>query len=150
MAGCSRTRSEPPLSFERLPDTTGLSAGPAVVNQFEPYRMANGAVRVRGDARLPDSTMLQIAIRPPQGGPSVAMAQVVVVNGSFDTPPLLGEHGPLPRGSYRFELLSHFDADWQPQRVLRAIEGGKALRGPGITRARNGDAALLLTREARL
>jgi hypothetical protein len=34
--------------------------------------------------------------------------------------------------------------------VLRAMGGGLDLRGPGITRARDGSAALLLSREARL
>jgi len=150
LAGCSREKSEPPLTFERLPDTTGLSVGAAIVKRFEPYRMANGAVRVTGDARLPDSTLLQIAIRAPGGGASVAMSQVVVVGGRFDTPPLLGDHGPLPAGDYRFELLAHFDADWQPARVLRETGNGLGLRGPGITRARNGEAALFLTRTGHL
>jgi hypothetical protein len=150
LAGCSREKPQPPLTFEHLPDTTGLSAGVAIVGRFEPYRMANGAVRVAGEARLPDSTKLQIAIRAPGGGVSLAMAQVVVVGGRFDTPPLLGDHGPLPAGRYRFEVLAHFDTDWQSARVMRETTNGKSLRGPGITRARNGDAALFLTREGHL
>lgn len=150
LAGCSREKPQQELTFERLPDTTGLSAGVAIVERIEPYRMSNGAVRVSGDARLPDSTRLQIAIRTTAGGVSVAMAQVVVVGGKFDTPPLLGERGPLPAGNYRVEVLAHFNEDWQTGRVLREMGYGKGLRGPGITRARNGDAALLLTREGRL
>jgi hypothetical protein len=151
LAGCSREKqAEPPLSFEKLPDTTGLSAGAAVLEQFEPYRMDNGAVRVRGRMRLPDSTKVQIAIKQPRGTVSVAMAHVRVLGGQFDSPPLLGDHGPLPKGDYRFEVLVHFDADWQPTRVLRELGGGHALRGPGITRARNGDAALFITREGQL
>ena len=151
LAGCSREKAQPPVTFEHLPDTTGLSVGAAVVSSFEPYRMSNGAMRVRGEARLPDSTLLQIAVRAPGGGVSLAMAQVVVLGGKFDTPPLIGERGPLPKGDYSIEVLAHFNADWQPARVLRATgKNGDALRGPGITRARNGDAALLLTREARL
>jgi hypothetical protein len=112
--------------------------------------MSNGAVRVTGRARLPDSTKLQIAIRLPGGTTSVAMAHVVVIDGQFDTPPLLGDTGPLPAGDYRFEVLAHFDSDWQPARVLRETGNGRGLRGPGITRARNGDAALFLTREGHL
>jgi hypothetical protein len=152
LSGCGREKAtpEPPVTFEKLPDTTGLSAGPAILESVSPYRMSNGAVRVTGAARLPDSTMLQIAIRAPGGGVSLAMAQVVVVGGRFDTPPLLGDRGPLPVGKYRVEVLSHFNADWQPARVLHAIANGAQLRGPGITRARNGDAALLLSQEARL
>jgi hypothetical protein len=93
---------------------------------------------------------LQIAIKQPGGRVSVAMAQVFVEGERFDTPPLLGDNGPLPRGQYRLELLGHFDRDWQRADVLRAMGGGLDLRGPGITRARDGSAALFLTREARL
>ncbi len=151
LASCSREQqAEPPLTFEKLPDTTGLSAGAAILEQFKPYRMDNGAVRVRGQLRLPDSTKVQIAIKKPGGTVSVAMAHVLVIGQQFDTPPLLGEHGPLPRGTYRFEVLVHFDADWQPARVLREARSGQGLRGPGITRAQNGDAALFLTRESHL
>src|SRR5262247_3331608 len=86
------------LSFEQLPDTTGLSTGTAILESFEPSRLANGAVRVTGRIRLPDGTKLQIAIKEPGGGVSVAMAQVYVQGGRFDTPPLIGDRGPLPRG----------------------------------------------------
>ena len=112
--------------------------------------MANGAVRIAGRVRLPDGTRLQIAIKQPKGVVAVAMAQVSVQGSQFDTPPLLGENGPLPRGSYRFEVLAHFDAESQSPDVLRALGGATALRGPGITRARDGAAAFFLTREARL
>jgi len=151
-AGCGghTEKAAQELSFEKLPDTTGLSAGPAVLERFEPYRMSNGAVRVSGRVRLPDGTKLQIAIKQPGGRVSVAMAQVFVRSSQFDTPPLLGEKGPLPEGDYRFELLGHFDSLWQNPDVMRAMDGGVNLRGPGITRARDGSAALFLTREARL
>lgn len=151
LAGCSREKpADAPLSFETPPDTSGLTSGADLLEQFEPYRMDNGALRVRGRLRLPDSTMVRIAVKKPGGTVAVAMAQVFVIGGQFDSPPMLGEHGPLPRARYRVELLSHFDADWQPASVVRAIGNGTALRGPGITRARNGDAALFLTRESSL
>src|SRR5262245_33600383 len=154
LAGCGGgSGGEKPtqdLSFERLPDTTGLSRGAAILESFEASRMSSGAVRVSGRVRLPDGTKLQIAIKEPGGRVSVAMAQVFVQGERFDTPPLLGERGPLPRGEYRFEVLGHFDRDWQTDDVLREMGGGSRLRGPGITRARDGSAALFLTREARL
>jgi hypothetical protein len=112
--------------------------------------MSSGAVRVTGRVRLPDGTKLQVAIKQPGGRVSLAMAQVFVQDKRFDTPPLLGENGPLPRGEYHLELLGHFDPDWQSADVLRAMGDGLALRGPGITRARNGRAALFLTRDALL
>jgi len=143
-------KAAPELSFERLPDTTGLSRGAAILESFEASRMSSGAVRVSGRIRLPDGTKLQVAIKQPGGRVSMAMAQVFVQGERFDTPPLLGENGPLPRGKYHLELLGHFDPDWQSGDVLRAMGGGLALRGPGITRARDGRAALFLTREARL
>jgi hypothetical protein len=148
--GSGREQPARDLSFEQLPDTTGLSRGAAILESFEASRMSSGAVRVTGRVRLPDGTKLQIAIKEPGGVVSVAMAQVFVQGERFDTPPLIGERGPLPRGEYRFELLGHFDRDWQTEDVLRAMGGGTALRGPGITRARDGSAALFLIREARL
>src|SRR5262245_29602601 len=125
-AGCGghAEKAEQELTFEKLPDTTGLSAGPAVLERFEPYRMSNGAVRVSGRVRLPDGTKLQSAMKQPRGRASVAMAQVFVRSAQFATPPLLGEHGPLPEGDYRFELLGHFDSLWQSPDVMRAMDGG--------------------------
>jgi len=148
LAGCGR-RSQPQreLTFERVADTTGLGSGPALLESLEPERMPNGALRVHGRIHLPDSTRIQVAIRKPGGTVSVAMAQVPVIGGTFDTPPLLGDTGPLPRGRYRLEVSAHFDADWQSPRVLRAAAG---LRGAGMTRTRNGDPMLLLTHEASL
>jgi len=152
LGACGRRAEEPrqELTFEKLPDTTGLSRGAAIVERFEPYRMPNGAVCVTGRVRLPDGTRLQIAIRSPAGREAVAMAQVVVQGLQFDTPPLLGDRGPLPKGDYRFEVLAHFNADWQSPEVLRATADGTSLRGPGMTRARDGGATLFLAREARL
>lgn len=153
VAGCSRkpeSKTDAPLTFEKLPDTTGLSVGPDVLVDLVPYRMDNGALRVRGRLRLPDSTMVRIAIKQPGGNVAVAMAQVFVIGEQFDSPPMLGDRGPLPKARYVIELLSHFDADWQPASVVRELGNGATLRGPGITRARNGDAALFLTRETRL
>src|SRR5262249_15057894 len=103
-----------------------------------------------GRVRLPDGTRLQIAIKRPNGGVAVAMAQVLVEGSQFDTPPLLGESGPLPRADYRFEVLAHFDADSQSNDVLRALNGAQGLRGRGTPRGRDGAAAFSLTREARL
>ncbi len=150
LVSCSGEKPASELSFETLPDTVGLSQGTPVLERFEPYRMANGAVRVTGRARLPDGTQLQVAIKEPDGAVSVAMAHTVVKDFQFETPPLLGERGPLPQGRYRFEVLVNFNSDWQSPDVLRAVSGGKALRGPGITRAKNGDPTLFIVREARL
>jgi len=151
-AGCGGGHDQPAqeLSFEQLPDTTGLTRGAPLLESLEASRMTSGAVRVTGRVHLPDGTKLQVAIKQPGGRVSVAMAQVFVEDGRFDTPPLIGESGPLPRGDYRLELLGHFDHDWQSDGVLRAMGGGLGLRGPGITRARDGSAALFLTREAKL
>ena len=144
LAGCGGGHEKPAqeLSFEQLPDTTGLTRAARHARRLE--RFEDGRVR------LPDGTKLQIAIKQPGGRVSVAMAEVVVQGERFDTPPLLGENGPLPRGKYQLELLGHFDHDWQTGDVLRAMGGGANLRGPGITRARDGSAALYITQEAHL
>ena len=148
LAGCGRrSQTQQDLTFERVADTTGLSAGPALLAGLEGTRMANGALRVHGTIHLPDSTRIQVAIRTAVGGVSMAMAQVPVVGGGFDTPPLLGDTGPLPRGRYVLEVSAHFDGDWQSPRVLRAVAG---LHGAGMTRTRNGVPMLLLSREQAL
>jgi len=147
-AGCGGERKEaPPMTFETLPDTAGLSRGAAIVDSLTAERMDGGALRVHGRVRLPDGTKLQVAIRPAGGGPSLAMTHTLVQDGRFETPPLSGDMGPLPPGRYRFEVLAHFTPDWQTAAVLRATGEGKALRGPGITRSRQGDAAFYLVEE---
>jgi hypothetical protein len=68
LAGCSGGEKKPEaLTFEKLPDTTGLSRGEPILGSFEASRMNNGAVRVSGHVRLPDGTRLQIAIRNREG-----------------------------------------------------------------------------------
>jgi hypothetical protein len=76
--------------------------------------------------------------------------QVLLANHRFDSPPILGERGPLPVDDYRFEVLAHFDSLWQSPDVMRATRNGLALRGPGVTRDRLGRAAFWLEREGRL
>lgn len=150
IGGCAREKPVEELTFETSPDTTGLSEGADVLQAFEPYRMSNGAMRVRGRMRLPDGTRASIAVRTAEGEPTVTMAHVTVEGGAFDSPPLIGERGPLPKRTYRFEVTVHFTPDWQTAEVLRATGDGRALRGPGITRGRDGRAALFLIREATL
>jgi hypothetical protein len=145
MSGCSREKKPAPrervLTFEELAkerDTTGLSQGGAIVRSFEPYRMENGAARVRGELGFPDGTVFHIAIfRPGERWPFTRL-QSQVVNGHFDTPPIIDANGPLPKGTYHFELTVFFDSSLQPPEVLRKTGNGRDLRGPGVTRDRNG------------
>lgn len=150
LASCGREKPASDLTFEKLPDTTGLARGAPVLERFEPYRIANGAMRVKGEARLPDGTRLQIAIKEPTGKVAVAMAHVYVQGGRFDSPPLIGAAGPLPKGHYRFEVVAYFRPDWQEPGVMHALKDGDALRGPGITRSRDGRIALYLVQEGTL
>ena len=154
IAGCGRRESaskEPkPLTFEELTDTTGLTEGPEVVKTFEPYRMDNHAMRARGRLRFPDGTRLQLSIYPVGKATLLARVQFEVVDGRFDTPPILGQTGPLPEADYHFELLTYFDRAWQPPEVLQQTGDGRDLRGPGITRGRNGEPAFVYTEDHRL
>jgi hypothetical protein len=150
LAGCSRPKpqaSEGGLTFEKLADTVGLAQGDPLVSEFEPYRLSDGSMRIRGRLDFPNGTRVQIAIKSPAGGTSLAMAQVTVDNRQFETPPLMGPEGPLPVAKYRFEITSHFTSDWQDPGVLRATNDGRALRGPGITRTGRGGAAFYLVEE---
>lgn len=151
LAACeSKPRGSSELTFERSTDTTGLSRGQAIVREFEPYRMDNGALRVRGAVNLPDGTRLQVSVRRPDAEVTVQMVQVTVEGGRFDSPPMIGDRGPLPEGPYRFEILTHFTPEWQSAQVLRATDDGRALRGPGVTRTKQGVASLHLIEEATL
>jgi hypothetical protein len=138
------------LEFEQLADTTGIARGEPLLTGFEPYRMSNGAMRVRGTVGFPDGTRLQVAIYRKPSRLMVQSVQVTILNGAFDSPPVIGERGPLPLDDYHFELRSFFDDSWQSASVLRATDDGRTLRGPGITRDRLGRAAFLLERDVRL
>ena len=152
LAGCGRSESDrsSSLEFERLSDTAGITRGAPILGAFEPYRMSSGAVRVRGTAELPDGTRLQISIYPRNGHEMVQGVQVTIADHRFDSPPVIGDRGPLPAGDYRFELHASFTETTQPPDVLRATDRGRTLRGPGITRDRLGRPMFVLTREVRL
>ena len=143
-------REAPPLTFEEIHDTTGLSKGPEVVRTFEPYRMENGAMRARGRLAFPDGTRIQLTVFPVGGQQMLARVQFEVYDGGFDTPPILGPKGPLPEGNYHFELMTFFEQSWQPPDVMEKTGNGRDLRGPGITRGRNGEAAFVHTEDHRL
>ena len=151
-AGCGGAKAprEQTLRLEELGDTTALTRGRALIRTFEPYRVDNGVMRVRGQVDFPDDTRLQVSIHERAGGRMVQRFQVVVRNRKFDSPPLIGPRGPLPVADYRFEVLAHFNEAWQTPEVLRATDDGHTLRGPGITRGRQGEAVFLLVEEAHL
>ena len=147
-SGCGgEKKPAPPLTLEVLPDTAGLSQGGPIVDSLAVERLDGGALRVRGRVNLPDGTRMQVAIRRASGGSARAMTRVETNEGRFETPPLLGDQGPLPPGKYRFELLAHFTPDWQSADVLRSTDEGRTLRGPGITRSRQGKAAFFMVEE---
>jgi len=156
-AGCGR--ESPPrardrvLTFEELEkerDTTGLSQGGALVRKFEPYRMENGAARVHGELGFPDGTVLQISVSRPGERSPLMRVQSEVVRGRFDTPPIIGTRGPLATGTYHFELTVFFEPSLQPPSVMRRTGNGRDLRGPGITRDRNGIPAFTYSEDRRL
>lgn len=151
LAACeSKPRGSSELTFERGADTSGLSRGRPLVQSFEPYRMDNGAMRVRGKVDFPDGTRLQVSVKRPDASVTVQMVQVTVEGGQFDSPPVVGDRGPLPEGPYRFEILTHFTPEWQSPQVLRATDDGRTLRGPGVTRTQQGVASFHLIHEATL
>jgi hypothetical protein len=150
LVGCGRrSQQASSLTFDTLPDST-VARGAPILTTFEPYRMENGAVRVRGTADLPDGTRLQVSLYHKATHEMAGRFQVLLANHRFDSPPILGDHGPLPVDDYRFEVLAHFDPLWQSPDVMRATHNGLSLRGPGVTRDRLGRAAFWLEREGRL
>lgn len=148
-AGCGERRDDKPqdLTFETLADTTGLAEGPPLVSDFEAIRHENGLLRVRGKAKFPNGTLLRVAVKQPGADFTSAMVQVVVQDSLFDSPPLIGDAGPLPVQDWRFELTAQFTPEFQPAEVMLATTNGLALRGPGITRTRLGGASFFLAME---
>ena len=65
-------------------------------------------------------------------------------------PPVTGPAGALPIGDYTIEVLAHFSDTMQPASVLAATEGGRRLRGPGMTRGRFGIPAFQIVEDHRL
>jgi len=151
LAGCGRQGSDASrLSFVEISDTTGLSRGSVILTAFEPYRLAGGAMRIRGKAHLPDGTRLQLTVVRASIERTVKVLQVTVQDGTFETAPFMGERGPLPPDLYRFDVLAHFNTAWQPEQVLRATRNGQSLRGPGVTRGTAGTPAFFQREERRL
>ncbi len=150
-AGCGhRARQEQPLRFEELGDTSGLTRGATLVRRFEPYRVGGGVLRVRGEMDFPDGTRVQVSILDPASGRPLYRFQVTMLDHRFDSPPLLGPHGPFPVATYRFEVLAHFNDAWQTPEVLRETRNGESLRGPGITRGMHGEAVFRLVEEVHI
>jgi hypothetical protein len=152
---CGRDEPERPrtLVYEDIDspaETAGLTGGRALLGTFEPYRLPDGLLRVRGALRMPDGVKLQLTIDPEGGGPVLAQTQFAVENGRFHSPPLRADTGPFPAGVYRLELMTLFDTAWQTAEVMRATDDGKRLRGPGMTRGANGVAAFLHVEDRRI
>jgi len=152
MAGCGQKRQSetPELKFEMQADTASLSTGAPLLNRVEAYRVSGGALRMRGDVTLPDGVRLQISVYPHGEEQLLGRVQVVTENRRFDSPPLVGPGGPLPRGAYRIEYLALFNPAWQTEDVLRRTDNGRGIRGPGVTRDRVGGAAFYLIEERTL
>ena len=152
LSGCggrdSQQSSE--LRMEELSDTAGLNRGTPVLTRIEPYRMANGVLRIRGTIDFPDGARIQVSIYRTKANQMVNSLQMIVHNRRFESPPIIGPAGPLPEDDYRIEYLAHFNEAWQPPNVLQATDNGRRLRGPGITRDRLGQGAFYLVEQRRL
>lgn len=149
LAGCGQRHEQASgdLTFERLDDTTGLSQGGPLIRRIEPYRTANGTLRVKGEVDFPDGVRIQISLYPRGSKRMLNRVQVIVAGRHFESPPIIGASGALPPGTYRFEYLALFNDAWQTPEVMRRIDGGRRLRGPGVTRDRVGGAAFYLVEE---
>jgi len=150
-SGCGRQQSrDSRLTFEDLSDTAGLTRGAPLLTTLEPYRLGGGSLRIRGTARLPDGTRLQLTMVRVATHETVAVVQVIVQDKGFETAPLMGARGPLPADLYRFEVLAHFNTAWQTEKVMRATDDGRSLRGPGMIRGAAGQPVFFLREERRL
>src|SRR2546426_11569394 len=153
--GCSghgrkSSQSSSELRLEDLSDPSGLNQGGPVLTKVEPYRMANGVLRIRGTIDFPDGARIQVSIYRTNTNQMLNRLQMIVHDHHFDSPPIIGPGGPLPTADYRLEYLAHFNDTWQPASVLRATDQGRRLRGPGVTRDRLGQGAFYLVEERSL
>jgi len=154
IAGCgSHPRAnESTLRFHRLDegaDTTGISRGKALLQAFDVNRDPTGALRASGRLDLPDDTMLELIVYAPGGAQVLARSEFPLEGRHFESPPILGQGGPLPTGHYHFQLRCRFDPDVQPPAVMQAVANGGKLRGPGIIRIHSGMVAFVHDLETR-
>lgn len=149
--GCGKksSRDSTPLVLEDLGDSSRLSQGEPLLTRIEPYRMENGALRIRGRLDFPDGTRIQVAIRDARDQP-IGRWEMIVQDHGFDSPPILGPRGPLPEGRYRLEYLAHFTDAWQPRSVNEATDYGRRLRGPGVRLTRQGLGSFYMVEERKL
>jgi hypothetical protein len=142
------------VTFESLDpksDTTGISHGESLLREFDVERDGAGAMRAKGRMDLPDATVLELYIYPPGASTEVlGRTRFSLRDRRFDSPPVFGPGGPLPVGSYHFQLIGRFDPDIQPPQVMTALGKGSRLRGPGIMRSRSGTIIFVHDQEARL
>jgi len=152
ITGCGRRRERQAteLRYVLPSDTTGLSQGAALLTRIEPYREPGGALRIRGNVTFPDGVRIQVSVYRKGTQQMLGRIQVLTADHRFDSPPIFGDHGPLPRGDYRFEVLSLFNKAWQTEDVMRRTQDGLALRGPGMTRDPVGGASFYLVMERTL
>lgn len=151
-AGCGSRESHEaePLRFEELADTSGIAEGEPLLTRVEPYRMPNGVLRVRGAWDVPDGTRLQLTILDQKRGEMLGRWWMTVRDRQFESPPIIGPKGPLPVSLFRIEYRADFVQGWQPAEVLEATDHGRRLRGPGVTRDRQGGGVFYLVEERRL
>ena len=86
LSACERKsdRKSEGLSFGTVTDTTELSRGAPLLAAVEPYRMANGALRVRGRLDPPDGARLQISVIHRDDSLVVGRVHVIVQDRGFD------------------------------------------------------------------
>lgn len=153
LVGCGSKPSErdAPLTFQNLDtqDTAGLSAGPALLGEFEVERDPAGALRARGQVALPEGTRLELIVYSARGAEVMARTQFAVRGGGFESPPVMGPGGRLPEATYHFQLRAQFDPSIQPAEVMAATDDGMALRGPGMIRGAGGLVAFVHDRNLR-
>ncbi len=154
IAGCGSqpSRKGSDLRLQRLDqggETTGISRGPALLEAFDVERDGAGALRAHGQLDLPEDTELELIVYAPGGARVLARTEFALHDRRFESPPLFGAGGPLPTGVYHVQLRGRFDPDLQPPQVMKAVENGRALHGPGIIRIASGTVAFVHDQEVR-
>jgi hypothetical protein len=148
IAGCGSRehRDDSTLRFRKIEertDTAGLSRGRTLLQSFAVVRDPAGALRAEGRLGLPEGTVLELIVYAARGAEVRGRTQFILHDGRFESPPILGPGGPLPEGTYHFQLRARFDPELQPAEVMNAVDGGLALRGPGIMQIGSGMVAFV-------
>jgi len=111
--------------------------------QLQVQRSDAGNLRVTGLCNLPAATQMEVRVL--DGDTVVAIDYpVTVIEGRFETRPLLNQGRPFTPGTFRIRVKADFADRWQPPPVLLVVGSlGQRLQGPLMQKPEDATGATL-------